>query len=219
MAEVRHAFVSPDGRTRPEWCRLARSAAFLSFAQAAGLQPGEHGLFWVYVGNSLEISQPALDLIRRLAAATPCIALADAPNDAAALAALEAGARGYLNGHANSKALRLVGNVVIEGGLWIGESLMRRMVLGLGRANETGSGAGPPQVSAALDPAADSLAVLTQREREVAEQIAGGASNREIALRLNIAERTVKAHITAIFDKLGVDDRLKLALKIMSLRK
>jgi DNA-binding NarL/FixJ family response regulator len=57
------------------------------------------------------------------------------------------------------------------------------------------------------------------RERQVAEAIAGGANNKEIARQLGIAERTVKSHTTTIFDKLGVDDRLKLALKIIALKK
>ena len=46
----------------------------------------------------------------------------------------------------------------------------------------------------------------------VAEQVAHGASNREIAEALEITERTVKAHLSAIFEKLGVRDRVQLAL-------
>jgi hypothetical protein len=47
---------------------------------------------------------------------------------------------------------------------------------------------------------------------EVARLIAGGASNKEVARALDIAERTVKAHAGAIFEKLGARDRLHLAL-------
>lgn len=53
---------------------------------------------------------------------------------------------------------------------------------------------------------------LTSRELMVAEQVAHGASNREIAEALDITERTVKAHLSAIFEKLGVRDRVQLAL-------
>jgi len=58
----------------------------------------------------------------------------------------------------------------------------------------------------------DRLAVLTKRELEVARTVAGGSSNKEVARQLGITERTVKAHVGAVFQKLKVRDRLHLAL-------
>jgi NarL family two-component system response regulator YdfI len=49
--------------------------------------------------------------------------------------------------------------------------------------------------------------VLSERERQVLERIAQGAANKEIARQLQISERTVKAHATSIFNKLGVSSR------------
>jgi DNA-binding NarL/FixJ family response regulator len=60
----------------------------------------------------------------------------------------------------------------------------------------------------------DVLDMLTAREREIALQIGGGSSNRAIAQRLGITERTVKAHLGSVFAKLGVHDRLQLALLV-----
>jgi DNA-binding NarL/FixJ family response regulator len=57
-----------------------------------------------------------------------------------------------------------------------------------------------------------SLDDLTKRERQVAKAVAEGLSNREIAARLNISERTVKARLTGVFQKLDVRDRVQLAL-------
>jgi DNA-binding NarL/FixJ family response regulator len=54
---------------------------------------------------------------------------------------------------------------------------------------------------------------LSEREREVLRLVSEGASNREIASRLVIAEGTVKNHVTNILSKLGVSDRTKAALK------
>ena len=58
------------------------------------------------------------------------------------------------------------------------------------------------------------LSTLTPREKEIAKHIAGGSSNRKIAEHLNISERTVKAHLGVIFRKMGIEDRLQLALYI-----
>ena len=55
---------------------------------------------------------------------------------------------------------------------------------------------------------------LTVRERDVARYVALGHSNQSIADSLGITERTVRAHISAIFEKLGVTDRLMLALRV-----
>ncbi len=53
---------------------------------------------------------------------------------------------------------------------------------------------------------------LTSREREVLAELAQGRSNREIARALGIAEKTVKAHVSSVLAKLGVQDRTQAAL-------
>ena len=56
---------------------------------------------------------------------------------------------------------------------------------------------------------------LSDREKQVARLVASGSSNKEVAATLNIAERTVKAHMTAIFEKLELRDRLQLSLNLI----
>ena len=68
-----------------------------------------------------------------------------------------------------------------------------------------------PQCSVAFDLR---LANLTEREQEISVLIGSGESNKQIARRLDITERTVKAHLTEIFRKLGITDRLRLALLV-----
>ena len=53
---------------------------------------------------------------------------------------------------------------------------------------------------------------LSDREREVLVEVAGGRSNKEIAHRLGITEKTVKTHLTRIFERIGVADRTQAAV-------
>jgi two-component system nitrate/nitrite response regulator NarL len=58
----------------------------------------------------------------------------------------------------------------------------------------------------------DQSSALSQREREIVVLVAQGFKNKEMAERMFISEQTVKNHLHNIFDKLGVSDRLELAL-------
>jgi DNA-binding NarL/FixJ family response regulator len=66
-------------------------------------------------------------------------------------------------------------------------------------------------------PATGELAKLSERERDVLRLIARGASNKEIAAALFLAEGTVKNHVTNILTKLEVDDRTQAALRAREL--
>lgn len=135
----------------------------------------------------------------------PCVVLSDQPTDEEALAAFAAGARGYCNTHATAQLLVQIAAVVLQGGLWIGESLMKRLVSATGRLQ---GGTKP------ITEGETWSKNLTDREKEVARTLASGASNKEIARTLGITERTVKAHVGAIFEKLHVRDRLQLSLRV-----
>ena len=127
------------------------------------------------------------------------------PNDAEGIAAMDAGASGYCHAYANEATLQQVLEVVASGELWVGRSLLTRLLKGVDRGVEQREAATPNQ---------SWRAKLTEREGEVAHMAAQGASNLGIAEALGITERTVKAHLTTIFEKLEVADRLQLALKV-----
>ena len=78
-------------------------------------------------------------------------------------------------------------------------------------ANKKGAGTAGGNTSSRLGVRPHSSA-LSQREREIVALVAQGFKNKEIAERMFISEQTVKNHLHNIFDKLGVSDRLELAL-------
>lgn len=130
------------------------------------------------------------------------VVMHDEPSDDKGLQALAQGASGYCNTHATPELLRTIESVIRNNGLWVGESLLNRLVGGIGVRS----------LMSGLHEQHPALQRLSERERAVALCVARGESNKEITRNLNIAERTIKAHLTAVFDKLGVRDRLQLAI-------
>jgi len=102
---------------------------------------------------------------------------------------LRAGARGYLLKDAGRRALFEAIRAAARGESLLPPSVIEKVIAHL---------AEPKPVEAEG---------LSEREREVLAQLAEGAANKEIAARLHITERTVKAHVTNIFNKLGVNSR------------
>src|SRR5690554_2129709 len=125
------------------------------------------------------------------------------PSEAEAMQALQAGARGYLHALSPAELLQQAALVTANQGVWVPAELLSKVVGGVFiRLGGTDS------------LAQDSLASLTERERAVAMAVVEGRSNKEVARQLDITERTVKAHLGAIYRKLGVRDRMQLVLKM-----
>lgn len=146
--------------------------------------------------------------IQQFSPQTRIALLTDTPDTAEGISALKAGARGYCSKDVDaSLALKAV-TMIQEGEIWISRKLVFHMLWELVSPTERDR-SGPAVV------ADFRLGALTPRELEIANLIAGdGACNTEIAKRLNISERTVKAHLTSAFRKLGVLSRLQLALVV-----
>jgi DNA-binding NarL/FixJ family response regulator len=142
--------------------------------------------------------------LRRLCAETKVIILSGNIPEEVEWELLKAGMRGCCRNDIEPALLKQVVMAVQEGELWIRRTLTGRLIEEL--AQTTSSKIKTFRATLGL------LNKLTQREYDIAVRVGNGECNKQIAQSCDITERTVKAHLTEIFIKLGVTDRLNLAL-------
>jgi DNA-binding NarL/FixJ family response regulator len=148
-----------------------------------------------------------LDVLNALAqknALPPTIILTTFDDDQLVLAGLKAGARGYLLKDVSLEQLVEAVKTVAAGGSLVAPVVTQRLLTGLERMQNDFTSLDQP------DP-------LTERETEILRLMASGYSNKEIANSLNVAEGTVKNHVSNILSKLGVRDRTRAVLKAFEL--
>jgi DNA-binding NarL/FixJ family response regulator len=147
----------------------------------------------------MDLSMPGVDGVqatRDICAAVPgtqVIVLTSLGDQDSILRAIEAGAVGYLLKHSEPDTILSAIRVATQGGSPIDPLAARAMLLGRSR---------PPAIENDL----------TAREAEVLLAVRSGMANKQIARALGITERTVKAHLTSVFQRIGVSDRTQAAL-------
>lgn len=148
----------------------------------------------------MDLSMPGMDGVtatRQLMQSSPelrVVVLTTFSDERRILDALDAGASGYLLKDAEANEILAALRTVTAGGAPL-HPKAARVLLDAQHRNAQ------PQTVA-----------LTPREREVLDLVATGLANKQIARRLGISERTVKAHLTSVFQQLGVTDRTQAAL-------
>ena len=146
----------------------------------------------------MDILMPLMDgleataVIRRELPDTEVIALTSVLDDALIQQTIRAGAIGYIMKDTGSDELCRAIHAAAAGQVQLSRQVAQRMAV---HRNET-----------------DLLEALTERELDVLRQVAHGRSNKEIALNLSIAEKTVKTHVGSILNKLGAASRTQAAL-------
>lgn len=134
----------------------------------------------------------------------PTIILTTFDEDQLVLNGLRAGARGFLLKDVSLDQLVNAIKTVAEGGSLVQPGLTDRLLRGVSHLENKFASLDEP------DP-------LTERETEILRLMSGGYSNKEIARSLDVAEGTVKNHVSNILSKLGVRDRTRAVLKALEL--
>jgi len=172
----------------------------LSSVDSAALLAGSHiSLIMVHL-DSFNIDRLSLiDQIMSINPKATIFVLSDIPSFAEAKSMIEKGAKGYANSKMLIDGIRHAIASVEYGDIWMPPSFVLELIKNI-KKNEHS--------------ADDIVYKLSKKEYEVAKLIALGNSNQEIADFLDISERTVKSHLTTIYEKLNIKDRLSLALMV-----
>lgn len=126
---------------------------------------------------------------------------ADAPNLEQMLSVTQLGARAYFNSYMADTHYHQMLRLLEAGQSWFAPELLARALELAHRTVLKGT-------------SRSSLNGLTSREKEIAMDVGEGLSNKQIAASRSITERTVKAHLTRIFKKLGINSRYALGMKL-----
>jgi two-component system, NarL family, nitrate/nitrite response regulator NarL len=129
---------------------------------------------------------------------TRVIVLTAAEDDRDVVRAMRLGARGVVLKQSASDLLLKSIHKVYDGEIWLDNRMTAEVIDAFKKSAESGIRREKP--------------LLSDREKEIVQLVAQGFRNREIGEKLFISEQTVKNHLHNIFDKLGVSDRLELAL-------
>jgi two-component system, NarL family, response regulator DegU len=162
----------------------------------------------------LDVKMPRADVVQTLLDVHECsrgtkvVILTAFSEDENILNAAKGGATGYVMKGVSSPALLEAIKTVHNGGIWIDKETPSAEAFEEIALGQHGNSA-PEQIS-------EPLKNLTKREQEILRLVAEGLTNEEIGKRIFISEKTVKTHLTNIFDKLKVNNRFKAALLIMN---
>ena len=158
----------------------------------------------------MDIRMPRMDgitataALRALDPAPQVVVLTTFQADEHVVAALRAGASGFLVKDTPPGDILTAIRLVAAGNAIVSPSVTRTLL----------SHFAPTATSERQHDAAQALAALTDREREVATAVGAGASNAEIARMLFMSEATVKAHVSRLLSRLGVSNRVQIAILV-----
>jgi len=211
MADI---FISTIADQLSSWSEAFPDSSMVESVQHINILADEDLFFWVHQHYAVDgLMQPyplrnkwflgvVSSLVRHFSNAK-IVVLSNAPNQTEAIDALRFGAMGFAHAYSDVVVLKEIRSVIARGGVWIGQDALQQLIQ-----------ASTKQLISDSNYVADQLAKLSAREQAVALEVAKGLTNKEVARKLSITERTVKAHLASAFERLGAKDRLQLALML-----
>ena len=197
-------FISPLDKALVSWVDAfpkAKIAAIVN-PKPNKAEKATDTVFWLHMNEDRQgWLTNTIALIQQKYSGAKIAVLANAPNQAEAFYCMSLGVVAYSHAYSPAKMLTEIKTVVTNGGVWLGQDFLKRLI-------EVSTSLAGNQV----EQVEQHLSALSKREKQVALEAAKGLSNKEIARLLKITERTVKAHLSSIFERLAVKDRLHLAL-------
>lgn len=178
----------------PQACPGADIGVAASQEEVLAAATGEHGFNLILLDLNLPgaVGLSCLHALRRMVPTTPIVVVSAVGDPKIMQDAIMAGASAFIPKSAASQVLINALRVILAGGTYMPTGIVAAL---RNADNSTGPGE------------------LTLRQRRVLELLSTGLSNKRIARELQISEITVKAHVSAIFRKLGVTNRMQAGLE------
>lgn len=142
-----------------------------------------------------------IPLIREKSSRTRVLILSRLPEDECMSKALQLGAKGYVSTSLSHKDILKAIQAIHAGEIWAGRKVLAEVLESLRQKTQEMN-----------LPLSEMQETLTEREQEIVRWVIQGMTNKEIAARLGISDKTVKSHLSNVFSKLKISRRLELAL-------
>jgi DNA-binding NarL/FixJ family response regulator len=196
---MQHFLISTDLSLGDRWkAAFPKGRVTTSLKQALRVAKKTAPFYWL--DRRLLQATDELEIVETFGMRGKLVLLSPKPGQVEASKYIRAGAMGYCHVGSPANKFREVAVVLENEGFWMPKEMIQRITQVTRRF-------GSKKFNPDQDPNE-----LTHRERAVAELVGLGANNAEIARKLNMSERTVKSHLTSVFQQLKVRDRVHLAL-------
>jgi two-component system nitrate/nitrite response regulator NarL len=205
--------VSRDPLIRGPWETALRDSYRINILDALPEEPAlRNSGTQLVILDTVQIESNENILARCIRAGCKALVLGEDWPENMQIAVYAQGALGYCEKKAPPLIACKAVETVLKGDVWIQRDLISKVIGTLVNRSKT-----PQPDTRSQQKLDDALKTLSSREKEVVARIRRGESNKQIAENLFISERTVKAHLTSIFKKLDMSDRLQLVIYLQQL--